>query len=82
MKIARKISREIRKSLEGKRAARGRYGEHRRCEIDESMKDSFVLLDLADKAMYRAKIQGKDAAAPVDYQTRALTSISSGREPF
>ena len=34
-------------------------------ELDQSMKDAFILLDLADRAMYKAKIQGKDRCCAV-----------------
>ncbi|HSV96181.1 MAG TPA: GGDEF domain-containing protein [Spirochaetota bacterium] len=61
MKIARKISRELREiTAKGSDLPEGITVSIGVAGLDQSMKDCFVLLDLADRAMYKAKLQGKD----------------------
>lgn len=61
MKIARKISREIKDATSKKEALpEGVTVSIGVTEMDQSTKDAFTLLDLADRAMYRAKALGKD----------------------
>lgn len=61
MKIARKISREIKDATSKKEALpEGVTVSIGVTELDQSTKDAFTLLDLADRAMYRAKALGKD----------------------
>jgi len=66
MKIAKKISREIKETTSKKDALpEGVTVSIGVAEIDQTMKDAFILLDLADRAMYKAKIQGKDRCCAV-----------------
>ncbi len=61
MKIARKISKAIKETTsKGSDLPEGVTVSIGVAELEESMGDGFALLDLADKAMYKAKIQGKD----------------------
>lgn len=66
MKIAKKISREIKEASSKKDSLpEGVTVSIGVAELDQSMKDAFVLLDRADRAMYKAKIQGKDRCCAV-----------------